>query len=269
MSLPKINHPVFDVKIPSQGKTIQVKQMLARDDKILLMAKASSGDPIEQQVETLKAIKQVINNCIVTPGIDVDSLAYFDIEWLFIKLRQYSVTNKAVGNYEDYEEFEDWAKKLQELGQSLDEVNQGAVPKIPRPEPHKIEIDLEKVEVKFPENQNKVIKVDDYISLEMKYPDASLYSNEAFLRATGADMLDMLIKNSIVEIREGDTNHLVKDVSAEELSTFLNELPMGVYDKVQEFLNNMPNVFYEIKYTNRLGHERKITLNKLSDFFSF
>ena len=266
MILPKLSHPVFDTKIPSTGQDIKIKQMLAKDEKILLMAKADSGTAEEQQIAVLKAIKQVINNSIVTPGVNVDKLAYFDIEYLFIKLREFSVSNKVASDYEDYEEIQDWVERLSKEGQSPES---GPPYKVPRPEPHKLEVDLSKVEIKWPEDRNNVIKIDNAISVEMKYPDASLYTNDVFLKSVGSDAFDFLIKNSIKQIKEGDKVYKAEETTANELSEFLDQLPIASYDKIREFLTNLPHVFYEIKYTNKLGNERTITLTKLSDFFSF
>ena len=60
MALPKINHPLFDVTVPSTNKKIKIRPMLVKEEKILLMAK-SGGDARD----ALSAVKQVVNNCIL------------------------------------------------------------------------------------------------------------------------------------------------------------------------------------------------------------
>jgi len=163
---------------------------------------------------------------------------------------------------------QDWTKKLEEANDPYLQ-NPNLKPKIPRPEPHKVTIDLEMLTIKWPEDRNNKIKVDGAITLELKYPDASLYAEEDFLKSNGPDMIMILIRNSIKAIHDSDKVLDPKDFTSQELTDFLNELPIGIYDKIQTYLNNMPHVYYEIKYTNKLGNERTIVLSKLSDFFSF
>ena len=72
--LPRIDTILYDITIPSTKQQIKVRQLRAKDEKILLMAKTGNSND-----DILKAIIQVINNSIVTPGIDVEKLAIFDI----------------------------------------------------------------------------------------------------------------------------------------------------------------------------------------------
>ena len=58
MSLPKIEHPIFKIKIPSTKKEVRFRPFLVKEEKILLIAKTS-----EQENDILLAIKQVVNNC--------------------------------------------------------------------------------------------------------------------------------------------------------------------------------------------------------------
>jgi hypothetical protein len=81
MALPKLSYPLFDVVIPSTNKKTKMRPFLVREEKILLLAQTS-----EDPSDTIKAILQVIQSCMVNPS-DADSLTTFDIEYLFVKLR--------------------------------------------------------------------------------------------------------------------------------------------------------------------------------------
>src|ERR1700722_10649805 len=105
MTLPVIQAVTTDVKIPSTGENVVIKQMLAKDQKLLLVAKADSGTEEERSIAVLKSIKQVVQNCVVTPGIDVEQLALFDVEYLFIKLNEVSVSNIIDAPFRDNEEW--------------------------------------------------------------------------------------------------------------------------------------------------------------------
>jgi len=74
--------------LPSTKQPIKYRPFLVKEEKILLTAQAS-GEP----EDIVLSIRQVINNCILTEGIDIEQLTTFDLEYLFIKIRAKSVNN--------------------------------------------------------------------------------------------------------------------------------------------------------------------------------
>jgi len=72
MSLPKIDLPLFELKLPSTGEKIKYRGFTVKEEKILLVAQ-QSDDP-EQEI---LATKQIINNCIV----DVDVVNFLCLIW--------------------------------------------------------------------------------------------------------------------------------------------------------------------------------------------
>lgn len=236
MPLPKISHPLFDVTIPSNNKTIKIRPMLVKEEKILLMAK-SGGDPRD----ALAAVKQVVNNCILDEKINVDNLTTFDIEYLFLKIRAYSISNVSKVAYIDAED----------------------------DETYEFEVNLDNVIVKFPEDVEKNIKVNDDITVVMKYAPASLMTDEDFTKTDVNKYFDMLIAYCVDKIYEGDEEFDLKDISKEELQKYIEEQfdPVS-YDNMRKFVVNMPRLHYEINYTNSKGTERKILMTSLVDFFT-
>ena len=91
--LPKIDTPMYELTLPSNNQTIQYRPFLIKEEKILLMAQEG-----EDQDEQIRAVKQIITNCILTP-VNVDKLATFDIEWLFVNIRSKSVGKILQLNY--------------------------------------------------------------------------------------------------------------------------------------------------------------------------
>ena len=85
MSLPQLTAPEFVTKVPSTGKEIKYRPFLVREEKILLMA-LEGGD----EKEIGNAIINILSSCIISE-IDLDTLATFDVEYLFLKLRSKSV----------------------------------------------------------------------------------------------------------------------------------------------------------------------------------
>jgi len=232
--LPKITAPLAELEIPSTKKTIKVRAMLGKEEKLLLMAKESNTDN-----DIMLAIKQVVNNCIVDK-FEIDSLTIFDLEFMFIRLRAISVNNIVKLSYLDNED----------------------------QETYDFEIDLNKINVKWPDKNNKRFGVNDQITIQMKYPDATLYSNQEFHAAQGREAMDILIKNCIDKVYEGMTAYDFATASPDEVSTFMDSLPITAIEKMREFLTNLPTIYHEITYTNKKSHERKVELTTLNDFFT-
>ena len=86
MPLPKINTPTYELELPSTGKKIKYRPFLVREEKILLMALES-----EDMKQISSGIIQILNDCILTRGVKVQTLATFDIEYLFLNVRAKSV----------------------------------------------------------------------------------------------------------------------------------------------------------------------------------
>lgn len=235
MALPKLTHPMFDVVVPSSKKVIKIRPMLVKEEKILLMAK-TSDDPSE----ILSAVKQVVNNCIVDSDIDIEKFPLFDVEYLFIKIRSYSVSNISKVSYRDNED-----NKVYDF-----------------------EVDLEKVEVVFPEKLETNFAISDTMGVIMKYPQASLYSDKEFLQSPAEEILDNLILNCIDKIYDGDTMIDPKTYPKEELKEFIENIDVNTYDKLRKFFNSLPVLHYKITYKNEKGNERNIELNSLTDFFT-
>jgi len=234
MALPKVDHPLYDFIIPSTKKSIKIRAMLSKEERLLLMAKES-----EQPDDILEAIKQACNNCMIGT-MDADELSIFDLELLFIKLRAYSVSNMIQVSYKDGED----------------------------EQVYDFQIDLGNIAVKFPDHLDKIIKVDDKISIRMKYPPASLYSNKEFLRADGKKIMDLLVMSSIDAVLDHGTEVRFASATEPEIKEFLDSLPIPVFEKIREFLTNLPTVYHEITYKNKMDHERKIVLSTLNDFFT-
>jgi hypothetical protein len=266
MSLPKIDVPTFELEIPSTKQKVKMRYMRVKEEKILLMAKEGS-DP----GEILNSVKQVVQNCIVEAfdpkSFDLDNLAIFDIEFLFLRLRAQSVSDKAEVAYIDNDEV---ATAMEEIPGG-DKKYDLEMAKAQRAATYTFNIDLNTVDVQFPEKLEKNVKVNDKVGVVLRFPPASLYSDKDFMNATGENLVNMLIKKSIETVYEGDkvTEMAKNPREKQELDEWIDSLDVKVYNKLKEFFTNLPHLFYEIKYTNKNGKDRTITLTTLNDFFSF
>ena len=233
-NLPKIDYPVYKIKIPSLKKDSQFRPFLVKEEKLLLMAKES-----ENASDVLAAIKQIINNCSMDAKFDVNKLALFDLEYVFLKLRAISVDNNVKVSYKDNED-----QKVYDF-----------------------EIDLNKVEVKFPPKTENNIKITDKSGIMMKYPSAELYDDEEFLSLEKDYMFELIIR-CIESIYYEDEVYSSKDYKKEDLNEFLESLDIKTFEKIQNFLVSVPKMEYKINYKNSLGNDREIVLSSLNDFFT-
>lgn len=231
MSLPKIDQPLFEMKIPSNNKVVKFRPFLVKEEKLLLIAQQSESDR-----DILRAIKQVLNNCIVDK-INVDDLATFDLEYMFLKLRAKSVNNIVKLSYRDNED---------------DQI-------------YEFEVDLDEIEITMKEQNNK-IKINDNMGIVMKYPAAAIteqmteFENEI-------DLLMFFVKKCIDTIYDEDNVYPAAEASEAELEAFIDSLNLDTFQKIREFFDAMPQLYHKMEYTNKMGNQRTIELNNLRDFF--
>jgi len=232
MPLPKIDQPIFDMTIPSNGKKITFRPFLVKEEKILLIAQQSGND-----TEIIRAIKQILNNC-VQEDLDIDGLAIFDLEYMFLKLRSKSVNNVVKLSYRDNED---------------DQI-------------YNFELDLDTIEIKMPETVSSKIEITENVGMTMKYPDASItdrmkdFENEV-------DLMTFFIVNCIDTIYDEDNVYVASEFSDNEISEFLDGLDVKTFEKIREFFEDIPRLYHKIEYKNSVGSERSVELTSLKDFF--
>ena len=144
MPLPKISTPTFELVIPSTKKKIKYRPFLVKEEKILVMAMES-----ESVDDIARAIKDVLSNCIITRGVKVDQLSTFDIEYLFLNVRCKSV------------------------GESIDVIitaEDDGETKVP------VTVYIDEIAIVTDDNHKRDIKVDDTLTLRMKYPSLNAVS---------------------------------------------------------------------------------------------
>ena len=74
MPLPKINTPTYELVLPSNNKKVRYRPFLVREEKILVMALES-----EDMKQITSSIVQILSDCILTKGVNIEQLPSFDI----------------------------------------------------------------------------------------------------------------------------------------------------------------------------------------------
>lgn len=221
MSLPKIELPIYDLRIPSTQKEIQVRPFKVKEEKLLLMAAEA-----EDMNEVITVTKQILNNCILTEGVDIDKLPFFDVDFLFIALRGLSIGDKIELQFT--------------CNAIIDENKCGFV--------YEDNLDLSKCRIVKDESISDRIELGSGLSMKMKYPSYALMKQ----MEAGEVVIDRKIKviaNCIDMIVKGDEIHTTKDLSKKELIEFVEELSEFQFRKLEMFVDNFPYFVVDIENT--------------------
>ena len=98
MALPKIDFVTYELKLPSSEQKIKYRPFLVKEEKILLIAAESKNNE-----QILLALEQVITNCLLDQ-VDISILPSFDVEYIFLKIREKSMGEIIKVNIVDPEE---------------------------------------------------------------------------------------------------------------------------------------------------------------------
>ena len=239
MPLPKIATPVYELELPSTGKTIEYRPFLVKEEKVLVIALESEDT---KQITT--AIKNVIKNCIKTKGIKVEELPTFDIEYLFLNIR-----GKSVG-----EEIE--------VNVTCPDDGETQVP---------VTINLDDIEVQKNDEHTNRIKVDDSIMMEMKYPslDQFIKNNFDFNDKNAMDQSFELIATCIDKIFTEDEVWAVEDCSKKEIIDFLEQMNSSQFKEIEKFFETMPKLSHSITVKNpKTKKDNVVVIEGLAGFFA-
>ena len=233
MALPKLNTILYDLELPTSGKKIEYRPFLVKEEKILLMALEGKDDR-----EMSKAIKQIITQCVSTENFNVNKLAMIDLEYLFLNIR-----GKAVGDISTISFKHDCGEII------------------------RLDIDLSKVKVIKNKKYSDLIKLTDNIMIRLSPPGI-----DNVIGAGDKNQIDMvmeIIRDSIVEIIQGEDVFSAQDHTREELEEFLDSLNSGQFKKLQDYYESLPKMTQDIEYTcKKCGKTETETLEGLASFFA-
>jgi hypothetical protein len=239
MALPKIDAPIYELELPLSKKHIRFRPFLVKEQRNLMMALESDD---KETIE--KNIRQVLTNCTITDGVDIDKLPILDVEFFFINLRARSVGEVVDNRYRCENVVND--KKCGNLMET--------------------EINLLDIKVNFPENVKDEIQLNDKLSIKLKYPEFSIISGAGESSAT--DLAFNMIINSIEHIYDGQQYYYAKESTKEELVEFIESLNTEQFAKIEEFFENLPTLNKTIEMDcSKCGFHHKIEVEGLESFF--
>ena len=239
MPLPTIATPTYELELPSTKKKINYRPFLVKEEKLLVLALES-----EDTKQITNAIKAVIKSCILTKGIKVETLPTFDIEYLFLNIRGKSVGEEV-------------------------EVNIIAPDDETTSVPVKLMID--DIKVKETEGHTNKVKVDDELTMEMKYPSLHEFisNNFDFNDDNNIERSFDLIGSCIDKVYNEEEVWSVSDFSKKEINGFLEQMNSKQFKEIEKFFDTMPKLSHEINVLNpKTKVKSTVVLEGLSSFFA-
>ena len=240
MPLPKVSTPTYELVLPSSGKKIKYRPFLVKEEKILIMALES-----EDVTQITNSVIDILNSCILSKGIKLETLATFDIEYLFLNIRSKSV------------------------GETID-VN------IVCPDDNKtqvaVTVDVDSIKIKKDRKHKNVIKLDDNLSLKLKYPSMAQFIDSNFEskidESEVKSTLDMIISCIDVIFNE-EESWPASESTPKELEDFVDQLNTKQFKLIEDFFATMPKLTHTIKVKNpNTGVESEVRLEGLAAFFN-
>ena len=241
MPLPTIETPTYELKLHSSNKKVRYRPFLVKEEKILIIALESKNEN-----EITNAVKDVLKKCILTKGVDVDSLPTFDIEYLFLNIRA-----KSIG--EDIK-----------LTVTCPDDNETKVP---------VTVYVDEIKVVKPRGHTKDIKLDDKLTLRMKYPSLNQFIENNFTTDDEAETLVdktfRVVADCIDTIYTEEDAWDTKDYTPQERMDFVEQLNSSQYKKVEKFFSTMPKLTHTIEVVNPNTKEKgSVVLEGLANFFA-
>ena len=234
MALPKIDLPLFELTIPSNGLKVSYRPFTVREEKILLIAQESKD--LDQ---VILAIKQIIGNCV--SDIDIEKMPMFDLEYIMLNLRAKSVNNVIQFTVKDPDTEEN--------------VN--------------LVLNIDTIELKKKDGHDRKILINDDYSLIMRYPTINELRSLSTLKSGSTEgLLDIML--SCIEMlvsNDGEKIYKMSDFTPKEVKDFIESLTSGAIKGIKTFFETIPVLRIELPYKNKKGEQKTFVLEGLESFF--
>ena len=237
--LPVLNAPRFSDTLPSTGESFTYRPFLVKEEKYIQLTKDS------QDVGVIyDSLKSLISSC--TSLENVDKLSLFDIEYIFLRLRE-----KSVGDIIEL--------KMQHVDHTDCDHTET------------VHMDLKNIRIERYDNHTDTIILDDSrnLTMKMRYP-----KYKDIIQLQGGQNLDaesfLNILGQCTEIvTEGENAFIMKDFSTQEKKEFFQSFSMKHLEVVKNFFDTMPKVCYDLEWTcSKCGRTESHLIEGVQSFLS-
>ena len=241
MALPKIDTPVYDLELPLSKKKIRFRPFLVKEQRNLLMAMESDD---KETIE--RNIRQVLHNCTLTEGLDIDRLPIIDVEFYFLNLRARSIGEIVQSKY-----------------RCENVVEEKTCGNLMTAELNILEIHPDMTNV-----VNDVIQINNAISVKLKYPEFSVLERANKFESI-TDMAFDMIAESVEYIFDGEQYYYASESEPDEIIEFIESLSQEQFSKIENFFNNLPKLNKKIEMNcKKCNFHHTIEVEGLDSFFA-
>jgi hypothetical protein len=242
--LPKIDVPIYELKLLSTGEKIKFRPFTVKEEKLFLMASESSDTKT-----IIDATKQVINNCVLSE-INVDELPIFDIEQIFLQLRAKSIGEVVNLRYRCNNKIFDQETKEEKSCNAVVE----------------IDVKIDDILPKTENKENKKIEITENMGVVLKYPNLKVFENYDEEDETKTIM--ETIVNCIDYVYDKENVYHAKDSTKEELIEFVESMQTKDLEKFKDFFDNVPKIQKNINFKcPKCNYTEEVLVEGLESFF--
>jgi len=229
MALPKLDTPIYELKIPSSGEKVKFRPFLVKEYKILLTTLESDSE------EITRIVSELVDVCTFNK-LEMNKLANFDIEYIFLNMRAKSIGEKT-----------HLTLQCEKCDNKI-----------------KFDLDITKANVEKDKSHSNKINLTDKIILQMRYPKfeemIDIYQNFK------TDKIVNLLSSCIVSVYTEDD--IYEDYTGEELLEFVNSFSKSQFELLESFFLTMPKLVQHIEQDcDVCGETNEVHLEGIQNFF--
>lgn len=238
MKLPDVTLPYYEVTLPSTGQKVKFRPFVSREEKLILMASESKDEK-----EIAETVYRIVSDCVDT---DVSKLTFFDVDYILTAMRAKSVAETIEIDFK--------CNMITDTGETCGQI-------------FPVNLDIaNSTMVKNTEIENK-IAISGTVGIALKYPGYKEVK-QAYALSNPLEREEELLYASLDYIYDGESVYLKKDMSKEDFVEWLGKLIRPQYDKLVEWVENMPTVEVLANATcPRCKHNHKIHYKDMQSFF--
>jgi len=239
MSLPILTIPKYKTTLPVSGIEVEYRPFLVKEEKIMIMADASSDDKDLEQ-----AVSQIISNCTFGK-INSDDICETDIEWIILQIRCRAKGYNTTLSFQCENEVD---------GKKCGFVND-------------IDVDLHNIEVNKP-NESNLIDLAGGIGLKMRIPNSKILLAIDSMDIPSLEKKFMTIYAYIESIYSADQVWEVEKLEKEEMDDFFGTFTSAQTNMVEEWISDAPELTLTVDYNcASCGCTDKIEIQGIESFF--
>ena len=191
-------------------------------------------------------IRQVLHNCTLTEGLDIDRLPIIDVEFYFLNLRARSIGEIVQSRYRCENVVEE--KTCGNLMTA--------------------ELNILEIQPDMTNVVNDIIQINNAISVKLKYPEFSVLERANKFESI-TDMAFDMIAESVEYIFDGEQYYYAAETEPDEIIEFIESLSQEQFSKIENFFNNLPKLNKKIEMNcKKCNFHHTIEVEGLDSFFA-